>query len=149
MPRRLVSLLLLPCVLLSQSATLGHAHACGLDAGGDPRPHVHTAPAHDRHGHGGHHHHDDSDSEPGAPSARLADPSPDGGSDAVYLAAFDVVPDSRGVVAGADKSTSYWAALLPSPPALSPAARGGGTPSPPRLTGGSCPLYIRLLTLLI
>src|SRR5260370_1019302 len=69
MYRRVLCLLLLPCVLLTQSASLGHCHGDTEPAGHDLRPHFHTNltsschghHGHHRHGPGGHHHHDDAD----------------------------------------------------------------------------------------
>jgi hypothetical protein len=66
MLRRVITFLLLPCLLLAQSASLGHAHGNGAPAGHEARPHLHLAIAGQhqhtdghRHHHGkdGHHHH--------------------------------------------------------------------------------------------
>lgn len=157
--RRVVSLLLLPCVLLTQSAAmLGHAHAGMRLPGHDLLPHFHTtAPTNHVHGHhhhgpDGHHHHHAIDTEPGPQPPTPPEPQPDHDSDAVFIAAVDAVVVERSQ--GADGVVpSFWcladgaapfAACWDRPPNLS-AACG----HPPPHSGHSCPLYVRHLTLLI
>src|SRR5262245_18144873 len=97
MYRRAICLLLLPCVLLAQSAVLGHSHGVGQPAGHDLRPHFHTEhastrlkQAHHHHDRGcPHHHHDDGDdqAEPETPPTPQPGPLPesDHDSDAVFF----------------------------------------------------------------
>src|SRR5262245_35322301 len=106
MYRRPVSLLLLPCVLLTQSASLSHWHVVKRPAGHDVRPHFHTRVGwaadthkhgHHHHGRGGHHHHHND----GAENAACALHPPqltavsDHDSDAVFVAASDSVVAKR------------------------------------------------------
>lgn len=165
--RRVVSLLLLPCVLLTQSAAvLGYAHAGQRLAGHDLRPHIHTqaAPAGHDHGHrnkqghghhhgpGGHHHHHDDVKdapEPDAQPTPKPEPPSDHDTDAVYVNATDAIVVERSEPTTQVESSDW---LLPdsapfaachSAPSAYPVVCGH---SPP---GQFCPLYIRHLALLI
>jgi hypothetical protein len=157
MYRCLVSLLLLPCLLLTQSAVVFvHAHGSAQPAGHALRPHFHApAVAHDHdhthgHSHSGHHHHDAL--EPDQPTAPAPDPSPaDHDADAVYVAGVDAVAAER-IAAGQELDSSViwlpaadceFGRLWSNPSHLLP---NGWHPPP---TGCSCPLYVRHLTLLI
>jgi hypothetical protein len=99
MLRRVVTLLLLPCLLLSQSAAIGHAHGGSLPAGHDLRPHVHASFAvstHDAHGHhdghGCHHHHGEAVGHDADPVTAVAQEHPvPHDHDAVYLPAESTV----------------------------------------------------------
>ncbi len=164
MYRRVVSLLLLPCMLLTQSAAFGHAHGGGQPAGHDLRPHVHTNPlavdnhhAHD-HSHdasGGHHcHHDDVKDAPKLYTQLTPQPKPlsDHDSDAVYVNATDAVVVERPETTVGFESSYWWIAgdadLLAKCWAGSP-VHWVFSGHPPPLDGQICPLYIRYLTLLI
>ena len=60
--RRFVCLLLVPCLLLSQAAAMGHAHALDELARSEPRPHFHAhGHAHEHSETSGHRHDHDSD----------------------------------------------------------------------------------------
>ena len=157
MSRRILSLLLLPCVLLSQAATFGHAHGGGEPVGHGLRPHFHASSAphdHDHHCHasGGHHHHHDDGDEGHAPVSEPVTPS-EHDSDAVYIAGVEAVVNSRhsaidyelmvlldGIVA----EFCLPAALTAAPPQT--AVRWAHAPPP---DGHTCPRYLRLLTLLV
>lgn len=165
MYRRAVSLLLLPCVLLTQSAALGHAHGGSQSAGHGLRPHVHTKllatdhrhdHSHHHHGHSGHHHHHHDDDDDVRESEPYPEPQPvppsDHDSDAVYVSAHDAVPGGRDALADEVEaafgvyyclccSAAYPTALIED---ISP--RAWSHPPPP---GPRCPLYVRHLTLLI
>lgn len=165
--RRIVSLLLLPCLLLTQSAGLyGHAHADLLLPGHDKRPHFHTQTvptAHDArgnrardhyHGHGGRHHHHDAfavTTETDSHRTLLPESHSDHDSNAVYVTSVDAVVTGRCAPdVGADTSP-LWATsalsnlgrLWPSP---SRHPQKWRHPPPP---GRACPLYLLHLTLLI
>lgn len=164
MLRRVVSLLLLPCVLLTQSAVvLGHAHAGQRLPGHDLRPHVHTQAASHDHGHrhlhghghshgtGAHHYHDDEDApQPRMPVAPSPEPLSHHDSDALYFVGVDVVAGGRSVVGPDLDTSSLWVALAPGGFARS---CRDSSPQPPYCwhppPKSSCPLYVRLLALLI
>ena len=155
MYRRIVSLILLPGLLLTQSAALGHTHDGADPAGHGLRPHIHTNPTPVRHDHRGHHnhspgghHHDSSD----VPEPSLPEPTRDHDDDAVYLTVEAVV--ARPVQADDEgTSTLFW--LLPQLDVASDHGKDLSeyamrwTHSPPRMTSADCPLYIRHLSLLI
>lgn len=166
--RRVVCLLLLPCMLLTQSAAmLGHAHAGLRLPGHDLRPHFHTQPVpagHDQdrshahglhHGPGGHHHHHDDTtyaSEPDSQRTPLPELPSDHDFDAVYVTSVDVVVAVRCVLDDGADTSPFWATaaainfvgLWPNPSLHSAKER-----HPPPPTGSSCPLYVLHLTLLI
>src|SRR5262245_36881514 len=89
MYRQVMSLILVPCVLLTQSVAFGHSHGGREPAGHGLRPHFHT-----KLGSAGHHHHPgDTDApEPGTPAA---EPISDHDADAVYLDVVSVVITDR------------------------------------------------------
>ncbi|MGD9644696.1 MAG: hypothetical protein AB7U73_03225 [Pirellulales bacterium] len=98
MVRPIVSLLLLPCVLLAQSAfVLGHAHVDLGHSGHGSRVHFHFGHSHFHHEHAGHRHgHHDlvHDRGTGDPPALPNHPSESPGghdSDAVYLDGIDAI----------------------------------------------------------
>ena len=99
MYRRIVSLILLPCVMMSQSASLfGHTHAGDEPAGDAVRPHIHlkTHTHGHAHSHGSHHQEPldrapETGTRPGFPTEPLSDHD----SDAVYITAVDAVPSAR------------------------------------------------------
>src|SRR5262245_52707207 len=146
---RVVCLLLVPAVLLTQRAGLVHCHGQAQPAGHDLRSHFHTnraAPGHDDDGHhnghhhhahhhpgpGSHHHHHDEDE---APSSDLAlGPLADHDADAIFIPAIDAVPGGTPAaepervplgVAAASALTAAQAppgdpAIRPHPPPLIP-----------------------------
>lgn len=158
MVRCVVSLLLVPCVLLSQLAplALAHAHQGNEPAGHDARPHTHVSvpqPAcdhgHSHHGHS-HYHGDDSIEPSPAPSVLQATTESEHDTDAVYIATGDLVSDSR---VTALESWTLLLALSVSPTAAlsfreEPSRVGSNFshPPPPR---GACPIYVRHLAMLI
>lgn len=158
MYRQLVSLFLLPCMVLTQSASLlGHAHAGQRLAGHDLRPHVHAKAesAGHEHGHrhspGTHHHHHDADAEPEAPSVPAPkEPPSDHDSDAFFVSGVEAVTGGRSSV-DLDLDTSVtWISPLASDFVPSnfnrPRWESIAWNSAPQF---SCPLYVRHLTLLI
>ena len=168
MYRRVVSLLLLPCVLLTQTAAIGHAHGGGQPAGHDLRPHFHTNPpaalrhhdevfrphGHHHHGPGGHHHHhDDGDDAPEPDTQPTPEPEPlsDHDSDAVFLTTVDVVLGGRSPVHDELTASSFVAAVGSSSFVASGADLPHEVPNwtHPPPSGYACPLYVRHLTLLI
>ncbi len=163
MYRRVVSLLLLPCLLLTQSVAVGHSHAGPKPAGHDLRPHFHTTPApaghgHDghRHGPGGHHHPHapaDDSSAPADETTPPAEPQSDHDSSAVYTASVDLVAHQRSSADTDPTGFVLWAIawLNPSTTFLSasPPHEVANWTHPPPGSGYSRPLYVRHLTLLI
>ena len=165
MYRRVVSLLLLPCLLLTQSAAFGHSHGGSQPAGHDLRPHIHTTSAtaghqqdHDRHhqGHGGGgHHHDADDATSDAPTSLTSpqpEPLPDHDSDAIYINAADAVAVERSKPASEIAPSLWWTAAdadLFAKGWADPPTHSVFCGHPPPLYGNICPLYIRHLALLI
>ncbi|MCI0458241.1 MAG: hypothetical protein L0Z62_14850 [Gemmataceae bacterium] len=159
MYRRVVCLLLMPCLLLTQAASVGHCHGGFEPAGHELRPHFHTQPPPVRqdhhHGHGGHHHHhDDGDEVPEPDTQPTPQPEPlsDHDSDAVFITSVDVVLNARSAVDDGLTASSLLAAggsnlfiaFWPDPPNES----ANWTHSPPS-SGCSCPLHVRHRALLI
>jgi hypothetical protein len=162
--RKLLALLLLPCVLMSQSAVFGHAHGGSEPAGHELRPHLHAsrtshghAHSHEHgdeghhHHHGtGHHAHDQGDQRSASDSQPVTPAEHD--SDAVYLQCVDAVVASR-VVAELE-FPQLWDGVFDSwtPPDVLAVAQSGDVircAHAPPLLAPSCPLYLRQLTLLI
>jgi hypothetical protein len=153
--RRVVSLLLLPCVLLTQSAVYGHSHGEDQPAGHDLRPHFHTnplstAPEHGHHhGPGGHRHEDEEDDD--APPPEEQTPH-DHDSDAVFVTSIDVVLDQRSAAEDVNAASPPWGAAELTPVAAigdsSPAVPADRTHPPPEI-GYHCALFLRHLALLI
>ncbi len=158
MYRRLVAVVLLPCLLLTQSAVVHHFHV-NQPTGHDLRPHIHAtkpaAPHGDHHGLGGHHHPDDvgddDETEHAATEPTNPKPLPDHDDDAVYLE-VDITTELGQTTE--DTLRVFSLQLLP----LSLSSSGVvGCPdrSPPRphpsphSVASECPLYVRHLTLLI
>src|SRR4051794_15689483 len=121
MGRRVVSLVLLPCLLLTQSAGFGHSHGGGQPPGHDSRPHMHVRviPAarhhghrHSPHDHDGDHYHDRDDEPEAAPPPAAPFDHDD---DAVYAPAHAAVA-ARGPVTfdANDHSVSVlpWTAVM-------------------------------------
>jgi hypothetical protein len=156
--RRVVSLTLVPCLLLTQSAALGHAHGGDEPAGHDARPHLHTAPTsddhHHHHGPGGHsHHHDADDAEPEPRSPDSPPSQPEHDADAVFVAAGDAVLAGRSQAVDETPPSilTWWLAAGVGPFAACSNRSAGRSaahchPPPPC---SPCPLYVRHLALLI
>lgn len=154
---RAVSLVLMPCVLMTQSAVLGHSHGGREPAGHDLRPHFHTQPTsvpghhaygHHHHGPGSHHHHhhDDGDDAPEPLSEQDHD------SDAVYISSVDVVINGRSAVDEKLAASLLWATAecnLPTALWANPPRAAAQWPHPPPPSVCSCPLYVWHLALLI
>lgn len=165
MYRRVVSLLLLPCLLLTQSVALGHCHREGKPTGHDYRPHFHTnaVPVRDTHDHGhhhyvsdGHHHqHDDDGVPPGEPvtlPTHQPETVPDHDSDAIYVTVVDAVAVERSESTEGVASSVWWTVTHADLFACSwddPPAHSQSCSHPPPLTGQICPLYVRHRALLI
>jgi hypothetical protein len=162
MYRRVVSLFLLPCVLMIQSAALGHWHDGREPAGHDFRPHFHTDRAssheygHHHHPPGGRHHRHDGEElpEPETPPTTQPKPMSEGehDSDALFIDRVDVVLRERSAF-GNELAASLFCAVagsyLPTSLCTDPpreAVYWTHTP-PPR--GYACPLYLWQLALLI
>lgn len=97
MKRKWLVLLLMPGVLLTQSAALGHRHASCQPSRHDSRPHVHTRQETTKHGHthhhhgsSHHHHHDEDGNHVSGDTAPDGNDTPPRGhdDDAVYLATY-------------------------------------------------------------
>lgn len=157
--RRVVVFVMLPCLLLTQSAAFGHAHGGGQPAGHDIRPHFHTTAAptghtHE-HGHRHPHHHDVDEAAPVAPTTlppQHPEPQPDHDSDAIYVAVPDGVAVERFELPGGVASALWWP-VDDSDPFVNvwadPPAHSILCGCPPPLGSRSCPLYVRHLALLI
>lgn len=164
MYRRVVFLLLLPCVLLSQSAALGHSH-CGREpAGHDLRPHFHATPASNHHDPGhhhngpdGHHHHDgdgDAPAEPDSQPTQQPEPlsEPEHNSDAVFINSVEVIVNERAAVDDYLAASPEWAAAglnLPTGWWVDPHHKALNRTHAPPTRGFASPLYLWQLTLLI
>ena len=163
MYRRIVSLFLLPCLLLTQSAARGHSHTGDQPAGHTSRPHFHTAlPAaahgHDGHAHGHTHHphpHAGGSDVPGQDlqSAPVGGPQSDHDSSAVFTGSVDLVTVPRSSIDNDRAEFSFWALAGLTSPAFAlwshPPFEPACWPNPPPGSGRSCPLYVRHLALLI
>jgi hypothetical protein len=149
--RRVVPILLVPVVLLSQWAGLVHCHGADQPPGHGSVPHIHIGeilsirPMH--------HHHDAperEDADHGEPCNQSTLP-PEHDDDAVYI---PVVPATIATPSQYDLAIQHGAvAALPADfltPLLSPvSAVSPRTHSPPGSHPGACPLYLQILTLLI
>jgi hypothetical protein len=169
--RRVVTLLLIPTVLLTQSAGAVHSHGDRQPTDHDARPHIHLPfailgpraeaepPEHHHHSHGshGHHHHGPGShrhthSEPAAPKPVPASEQPDDhDSDAIYLVGHDAVIQQR--PASNDGSDLVVAALIAIPATT---AAPGERPEPllliaahPPPLPATVPLHVRHLVFLI
>jgi len=157
MCRCVLLMMLLPYVLLTQFALVGHAHCERFPLGHCLRPHIHTGTVtheinhhHDDDGISDHHHHEDDEVDDVklrgmAPSETL----PDHDLDAIYLAAFDSIPNDRKVHSG--ESLEGRLLAIPSSIRSGLALEIAGMclvlhhPPPSR----SCSIYIRNLAILI
>jgi len=156
MLRHAVSVILLPCLVLTQSVLFVHSHRGKEPAGHNLRPHIHaTKPAatHDHHHAPGDHHHHAGDDEPEHATAEPTDPKPlpDHDDDAAYLA----VDMATGFGQNFDDTIRVFSWQLP-PLNLSFGGvigcpdRSRPRPHPsPHPVASECPLYVRHLALLI
>lgn len=149
--RRMVCWSLLPCLLLTQSAALGHAHLEGKPAGHDLQPHFHTgSPAgtrghhHDSDRHH-HHYHDEVDLEIPEPTTSTSGHD----SDAFYLLAVDVLLERS--QSNDDVRSVSWVTAIETVANLQPLGidRSPRLRPPPEARLDLLPIYIRHLTLLI
>lgn len=162
--KRLTCLLLMPCLLLTRSAALGHVHVDGQPAGHEQRPHVHTnkhdsTHHHPYHHHGHTHHPHDSDGhehESTSPQQRQSKTPADSGhdSDAIFVDQVDVTVGERPVSASEPEVLPLWfdPALSQAAGILSSSLCGGGVlrqlHSPPQ-GQCACAIYILQAALLI
>jgi hypothetical protein len=134
MYHRVVSLLLMPCVLLTPSAALAHAHGGNAPDGHGQRPHIHLTP-HDHHHHG---------------QDQLPEPLHDHDADAIYIAGVDLVIGQRATDDGLIDSlfpALAWEEIRTAPPEVVPSGESPWAHPPPG--GASCPLHVRYLKLII
>ena len=128
MSRRIVSLILIPFLMLSQSATFGHSHAGNQPAGHDFRAHIHmnsTGVEPHHHGHQSHKHEGDSHSTPEQQPSAQFESHFDHDSSAVYLNNTDLSTGTRsdwnlrlivltfGYLPGAERSFEDLSAIEP------------------------------------
>lgn len=150
MYRRVVSLLLLPWLLLTQSVSMGHWHEEGQPPGHGQRPHFHASSASLCHGDGHHHlHHYHDDELPPVGLDKLP-PLSDHDSDAIYIDAADALVVERSEITEEISSPTWWVVsptLLSGVCESSPVASVDSQARPP--DGSGCPLYIRHLALLL
>lgn len=169
MLRRLVSLLLLPCLLLTQSATLVHGHGVGTPVGHSSRPHVHAnliafSGDSQEHSHGHQHlhrhqdtriHHDslsscalDGDASSELALSPVSDADHD--TDAIYVSTLDVVSASK-LAADETASKLVLTTLFVVAPRVVVAAEAWRLKTPPPVGDSAVhrELYIRHLALLI
>lgn len=164
--RRILSLLLLPCVVLTQSgAAFGHTHSDDEPAGHGLCQHLHSSLGSADHDLGDHHHnpgdpcvlhHHDAEDTAEKDSQRGNHPDPlsehEHDSDAIYVKIVDSVVRPRATISDLLAASLLWvsngpqalAAVSVSPPhqAVDPTHR-------PPPCGYDCPLYIWQLALLI
>jgi len=157
MYRCVVAIVLLPCLLLTQLAVVGHFHGT-QPAGHDLHPHFHVAkpaaPQGHRHGPGGHHHHhdvDDDEQEPTPKAPSQTKPSSNHDDDVIY----PVVDLSTGSGQTIDDAVRGCSWVLPSLNLSFDWVVSERDCSPPRphpsphSDNSECPLYVRHLALLI
>lgn len=159
MSRCVVSLLLVPCVLLSQMAplALAHAHSGSEPAGHDLRPHAHTSlprPSYEHehdHSHDGHRHDHVIDPNESFPLPITLQPAPqsDHDSDAVYVASEDQLSDSRSAGDEGRVLSLTWTTVARAAGPIRKDACRLGKPLDRPPPGGACPIYVRHLAILI
>ncbi len=156
MYRRVVSLLLLPTLLLTQSAALGHAHEDHEH--NDPRPHFHLCPIIAGHSHSPGEHHlthamtnDDSGHE--FEVSNPISPPADHDSSAVFTATVDFGLYSRSAADVEYRDFSQWAAvwlnLFSVVPWSDQPWHAITWPHSLPPSGHACPIYVRHSALLI
>lgn len=162
MMRRILSLLLIPLLLVSQSVCFGHSHR-GSDvtepAGHAARPHFHVHGKHP-HSHEKHHHHSHDGQRHTHHTHRHADdareaavlpgiqPNDDHDEDAVYVSTSEMLGAGRSL--SKQLSLKKW---FNAPQAWFETRAGGALNSPsvlwsqPPPIDPACPLYLRTLSL--
>jgi hypothetical protein len=167
MIQRVVTLLLIPCLLLNQSAAVSHSHGDFAVEGHGSRPHIHlagksSATDHEQHHHShhshshhthSHHAHSQKEAPKGPPKPVKNDscsPPFQHDTDCVYV--------TEVVAAGLDRSSleKFQFDALPSydltrwnSPVLNLRTHEKWSDWPPPLLFENCPLYLRNLSLLI
>ena len=158
MYRCLVFIFLLPCLLMSQSASFGHVHSGHQPLEHNLRPHLHLNTAQSTHKHEHHHHHgDDShhhphDEMPGdnaqATGTTESEPLSNHDSTAVYVDAIDVINHVNPTVFELDQRSVLVAESKLAILAYYPVREAISCHSPPGWDQ-HCPLYVQHLTLVI
>jgi hypothetical protein len=133
MLRRVVSLVLVPTVLATQWASVGHCHDGASPAGHDARPHLHLGTL------------------LGDPSGHRDHPGdcPDHDADAVDVPVLTVPPAPAGPDADAPPAHAGLPAGTFAPVPTSAAGVTVRPHPPPGSRCGSCPTYLRNLSLLL
>jgi hypothetical protein len=161
---RVVCLLLIPAVLLTQWVSLGHSHGGSQPVGHAFRPHFHTtstSAGHHHHDHGHHHHnpgsrHHHDENEASSPATFFTGehgPLWAHDFDAVFLVAVQVIVGERARVGDELVRSTSWI----NPELLAFASRWNSLSSqsslwshpPPLAFAPDRPLYLRHLALLI
>ena len=155
MPRRIISLLLIPLLLAGQGLCVAHTHQgthTGEPDGHSARPHFHVYGVAEHHHHqADHSHHHDADDDQEESAVPAIEPVADHDADAVYC--------SETVAIGAGRQSkseltlkqliavSFWQS--PATPDIDPVNRGNSSGRPPPLCAARCPIYLRTLSLRI
>ncbi|QDT30003.1 hypothetical protein Enr10x_53620 [Gimesia panareensis] len=152
MPRRILSLFLIPLVLLTQSVTFGHSHTGNHPAGHDLRAHIHVSSptADEKHGHShahgahSHKHEGHSHSDHDKSDSSQVDFPFDHDSSAIYLNSTDLTSSSRSLLNTELLLSFHWNAIEAGALACSLL---GSTPEWSRHdcapTGAEPPLFLR------
>ncbi|QDU11844.1 hypothetical protein [Gimesia aquarii] len=115
MSRKIVSLILMPCVLLIQSVTFGHSHGGNQPAGHSLRPHIHVShPSEDgihHHCPNDHNHSDEHHSDHEKQNSTQFESPFDHDSSAVYLSNTDMTVGSRSTFESGMVDLLQWAPL--------------------------------------
>ena len=148
MTRRIVSILLVPLLLVSQGFWAAHSHAGTSVAepeGHSARAHVHLHGG-EHHHHHSHHEHDGDDSDD-RPPASPVEPGPlDHDSDAVYLSETQLYTDAKPTkVAKADWSVLCM--IADDSTSIAEAQFTAGLRSPPPPIHLKCPIYLTTLSI--
>ena len=107
MNRRIVSIILLPWVLLTQSVAFGHAHEGNQPVGNSLRTHIHIDHAHN-HQHGSHSHNNGDNSEHEKQRPLQVEPLFDHDASAVFISSLDVISGSRSTIKTEIKVLFQW-----------------------------------------
>ncbi|CAN5601699.1 hypothetical protein BH10PLA2_BH10PLA2_21870 [soil metagenome] len=165
MDRRFVSLLLLPCVLLSQALAFGHSHGGSEWDGHESRPHVHIH----AHSHGGRAHvhkhhagHADGYSHDSKPTAKpgkcpvvaqiAARSNQEHDSSAVFLKRAELDLSKRPLRMDQVSRSKFWPVVLNwngNPIAAQFLGERRLRMHAPPLRGSDCPLFLRHLAVLV
>ncbi|WP_198000412.1 hypothetical protein [Gimesia alba] len=119
MLRRILSLLLIPFVLLTQSVSFGHSHAGNQPAGHDLRVHFHVSSpeADEQHGHShahgthSHEHEGHSHTDHDKPDSSQVEFPFDHDSSAIYLNSTDLTSSSRSLLETELLLSFHWNAI--------------------------------------